>query len=378
MLGSLFQRPSNAIQATPWGDWPGDQQATSSGQSVSVDTAWQLLTVYGCTRFIADGVSTLPPQVFRDSPDGPVKLQTPGWILQPTPDMDFVAWCGQVLTSMLLAGDAFAFYVYEGVRLAGLLPIDPTKVQVRRERNRKVFVIDGKTYSTFEVLHIPALMMPGRDRGYAPVDAARELIGAGMSMEQFAGRFFDQGATLSGVIEVPGELAPEKAREMARLWSRRHGGKAKAHLPGVLQGGATWKPMGITNEQAQFLESRKFTASQIASQMFLIDPTEMGLPIEGSSLTYGNLEQRNARKVQVTYLPWIVRIEKALTALLPKPHYLKLNVNGLLRGDTKTRYETYEIGTRAGILLPDEARALEELPALPDGETPPQEGDDGP
>ena len=178
----------------------------------------------------------------------------------------------------------------------------------------------------------------------SPVEAARQTIGQGMSAQEYGARFFGQGASLSGVIEVPGTLEDKAARELAKRWSRDHSGPRKANLPGVLEGGAVWKPTGVTNEQAQFLETRKFAASEIASQMFLIDPAEMGLPVDGSSLTYANLEQRNARKVQVTYLPWMVRLERFISALLPTGQYAKFNVKGLLRGDTKTQYESYEIG----------------------------------
>jgi len=138
----------------------------------------------------------------------------------------------------------------------------------------------------------------------------------------------------------------------------------------------------VTNEQAQFLQTQQFTAAEIASFMFQIDPTEFGMSMDkGSSITYANLEQRNARKVAVTYLPWIVRLETAFSALLAQPRFMKFNVNGLLRGDLQTRYGSYETGITNGFLLRSEARAFEDLrpidgiddqpaPAPPEGGTP--------
>lgn len=367
VLGSLARRPQNAVQATAWGDWAGDQQ---QGRKVGLSNAWQLLTVYGCTRFIADGIATLPVDVLRRRSDGsPEEVRTPAWLERPSPDLEFVAWCTQVLSSLLLAGNAYCWQRYIEGRLVNLIPLDPSTVDVFRRDGRKWYRINGDEIDPFNILHIPGVMFPGSDVGLSPVEAARQIIGMGMSMEDFGARFFDQGSTLSGVIEVPGELAPEKARDMARSWSKAHSGTRKSHLPGVLQGGATWKQMGVTNEQGQFLESRKFTASQIASEMFLIDPSEMGLPVEGSSLTYANLEQRNARKVQVTFLPWIVRLERALTALLPRPQYVKFNVNGLLRGDMKTRFDSYAVGITNGFMTPNEARGFEDWESLPEGGT---------
>jgi HK97 family phage portal protein len=104
--------------------------------------------------------------------------------------------------------------------------------------------------------------------------------------------------------------------------------------------------------------------------MFMVDPTDLGIGVEGKSLTYANLEQRNTRRVQVTLLPWIVRIEAAISDLLFRPRYMKFNVNGLLRGDQKTRYESYQIGVTSGFLTPNEPRGWEELPLFPDGDVP--------
>lgn len=368
MLGSLFDRPRNAIQSTPWGDWSGSSSAVWSGSTVTPKTSTQLLTVYGCVRYIAEGIATLPVDVYREVNGAPVEMPKPRWLTQPTPDLDFVAWAGQFLSSLLLAGNFYGLKVYRDGILDQIIPLDPTTVVVHRDRRRKGYRVNGEEVDPFNILHVPGIMWPGSDTGMGPVEAARQSIGLGMAAQEYGGRFFDQDSTPSGVIEVPGELEPVKAREMARSWAKKHAGKGKVGLPGVLQGGAVWKPTAVNNEQAQFLETRRFTAAEIAAQMFLIDPPEIGIGVEGQSLTYTNQEQRNTRKVQVTFLPWIIRLENALTDLLPQPRYLKLNVNGLLRGDTKARFDAYAIGISSKFLVPNEARAFEEMPPLPDGD----------
>lgn len=379
VLGSLV-RPKAAVQATPWGDWGDTGSSTWAGQSVTHESSLQLLTVFGCNRFICDGISTLPVKVYRRDADGsPVEVRKPQIIDRPTMDLDFTSWATQVLTSLLLAGNFYGLKVWSDTRVSQIIPLDPTKVRVERVNGRKTYTVDTRQFTGMDIMHIPAVMWPGSDVGLSPVEAAMQTIGQGMSAQEFGAKFFGQGTTLSGVIEVPGDLEPEQAREMARSWSRKHGGKSKSNLPGVLQGGATWKPTQLSNEQSQFLETRKFTASEICSQMFQIDPAEMGLPVEGSSLTYANLEQRNARKVQVTFLPWITRLEAALTSVLPRPQYVKLNVNALLRGDTKTRFEAYRValGPNVPFMVPDEARELEDWEPLDDAlddPVTPQEG----
>lgn len=370
MLGSLFRSERRAIQATAWGEWPDSGGPTWAGHNVDTRSALQLLTVYGCNRFICDGISTLPIDTYREADGRKIPISKPRWLEEPAPELDTISWFTQQLTSILLAGNDYLFADYTDSGLSSLLPLDPTQTSVKRVRGRKVFLVAGVEFTSARIVHVPGVTFPGDDAGMSPVEAARQTIGAGMAVTEFAAKFFSQGANLSGVIEDPGELDPEKAKQTAKTWAQLHSGNRNAHLPGVLQGGAVWKSTGVTNEQAQFLETRGFTASEIAGELFLIDPTEMGLPaLPGASLTYQNLEQRNARKVQVTFLPWIVRLERALSALMLKPRYMKFNVEGLLRGDMKTRYEAYQIGLQSKFLVPNEPRAKEDLPPLPDGDT---------
>jgi HK97 family phage portal protein len=370
MLGSLFRSERRAIQATSWGAWPGDSSGPAwAGVEVDTKSSLQLLTVYGCNRFICDGIATLPLDELRDSAEGSKSVPKARWLEEPVPDLDPIAWLTQNLSSLLLAGDDFLFLDYTDRGLETLLPLDPSGVRVFRNRGRKVYGIGSEEFDSKRILHIPAVMFPGHDRGMSPVEAARQTIGAGMAVKEFAARFFGQGAVMSGVIEDPAPADANKARETARIFGRLHNGKDKAHLPGVLMGGAVWKSTGVTNEQAQFLETQGFTASEICGQMFMLDPTEMGLPaLPGSNLTYANLEQRNSRKVQVTFLPWIIRLEKALSALLPAPRYIKFNVGGLLRGDMLTRYQAHAIAIQNEFETPNEARSYEDMPPLPGGD----------
>lgn len=374
MLGSLWKQERRAIQATAWGSWGDDAAVSWAGAPVTNQTALQLLTVYGCNRFISDGIATLPVDTFRDEkqPDGKTKtteVPKARWLEEPAPGVDPIGWHTQNLTSLLMAGNTYLHLDYTDAGLTSLLPLDPGKVTVVRPRGRKLFHVANETFDSTQILHIPGVMFPGSDVGMSPVEAARQTIGAGLAVTEFAARFFGQGAVMSGVIEDPGPLDPQKAKETARIWGRLHGGKQKAHLPGVLQGGASWKPTGVTNEQAQFLQTRGFTSAEIASFLFLIDPSEFALFMgQGGSITYANLEQRNARKVQVTFLPWIVRLEKAFSSLLPRPRYVKFNVDALLRADTDTRYKAHAVGIQNKFMTPNEARALENLPPLPGGD----------
>jgi HK97 family phage portal protein len=363
MLAGIFKREERA-QATTWGVWQGEATSVVAGQRVDAESSMQLLTVYGCVRLITDSISTLPIDTYRRTgEDLKEEISKPRWLLQPTVDLDFTSWCTQVLTSLLLHGNAYvAVLRNEAGGIVELVPLDPMKVLVRRERGRKVYVIAGMIYDG-EVLHLKGLMLPGSDVGLSPVEYARQSIGLGLASVKFGSQFFEGEGNMPGVIEMPRTAQPDTLKAIAESWRRRRreGGRG---LPGVLQDGAVWKPTGVTNEQAQFLATRQFTAAEIAGQMFMVDPTELGIGVQGQSLTYANLEQRNARFVRVTLLPWIVRLERALAVLMMGDSYVKLNVDGLLRGDSLARAQSYELLAGIGVLTVDEIRDLEEKPPL--------------
>lgn len=385
MFGIRPRGDEERVLSPAWGEWQGEGGTpTYSGAKVNVPTATQLLAVYGCNRFICDGIATLPIDVFRKQGDIRVPSSRPRWLDQPTPDLDTISWLTQIITSLLLDGNFYGRLhrsQSNPLEIDEITPLDPMSVGVRREKGRKQFIVGGRAVDGFEMLHIPGVMLPGADVGMSVVEAARQTIGKGMAIDQFSGMFFSQGGTYGGVIEDPGPLDPTKARETARMWARLHSGTRNSHLPGVLQGGATWKATGVTPEQAQFLQTHQFNEADICAFMFQIDPTEMGVSLDkGSSVTYANMEQRNSRKVSVTYMPWMVRIERVLSSLLQSSRYIKFNVSGLLRADSTARWTNYETASRinaaaqatgdAPVMLTKEMRALEDWEPIPEADIP--------
>lgn len=384
MFRSLLQQ--RVVKDPGWGKWADGSDvlfegSTAAGQNVTQSSSLNLVTVYGCVSFISDLISTLPYGVFRDGQDGPEKITAPGWIEQPNDEADWVTFAGQVVSSWLLDGNIFALPLRRNTSVYEVLLPAPTSVQVTRERagGNRMWSIDGIPW-TSELVHVPAFMRAGDLRGMSPIEQARQAIGLGLGATDFGARFFGQGAVTSGVIETPGKLSEGAADRIRESWGTKHSG-ARVHLPGVLTEGAQWKATQLTNEQAQFLETRNYQAAEIAGQIFRVDPSELGLAVNGTSLTYQNIESRGIRLVQITLLPWIVRLERLITKLLPRPQYFKLNVAGLLRADLKTRYDSYRValGPNVPFLDVDEVRELEERgpmtdPPVSDTPEPPVEG----
>ena len=334
-----------------WGEWGSDVSSlTASGIRVTPTSSMQLLAVYGSVQLITNEISTLPRDFTGVEPD---------WLTDPTPDLNWIAWCGQVLMSWLLQGELYLFLMYSGVELIAAIPLDPAKCSVRREQGRKVVCVNG--IRNDNVVHFPALMMPGSDRGLSPVEMARQSIGLGLAAQEFGAKQFDGDLNMPGVIEMEKQAQPDTKKAMASMW-RRNRSRAGRGLPGILDDGAKWKATGITNEQAQFLETRQFTAAEIAGQMFLLDPSDLGIAVQGTSLTYANLAQRNTRRVQVTLMPWIRRLELVVTSLTRGT--FKLNVDARLRGDTRESYETLGVALDHDFMNIAEVREILNLDPL--------------
>lgn len=352
MLDALFREravsvPWDVSDDIGWGNWTGDNVT-----GINERTAAGLLAVYGSATFITDEISTLPVNI-----DG---ARRPQWVDQPSEGLDRVAWTGQIVWSLLMSGNCYLAVIGDPLNPAALDPLDPSKVSVERRNGRRMFTVAGMP-PRFPIVHIPGRMRPGDLVGMSPVEWARTSIGLGLAAQRYGRDWFDSDGNMPGVIEAPHPMQPETMRGLAAQWraKRLAGGKG---LPGVLQNGARWRATGVTNEQAQFLATRKYTAAEIAGQMFLLDPSDLGIPVDGTSLTYANLEQRNTRRMQVALMPWIRRIESQLSEVIPGGRY-RFDVDSRLRGNTRESYETLKVAIEAGFLTTDEARDILGLPA---------------
>jgi len=382
MIGRLIERRSGeqrTISSAPWRRWAaGDDISMPGGPPVSSQTAMNLLVVNGCVQLISDSIATMPVDVLRDRDPQPL----PTW-LEDGAEPDRIDLFGSIMNSLLLEGNTF-IAVGRGSRsqVASLDVLAPNRVRIDVGADgRPTFLIDEVVFGG-EMLMIRGLVMPGQIRGLSPIEAARQSIGVGLGGQDQAERFFRQGAVVPGVIHAKGDLSIEAMREIRDQWVANHSGSAKAHMPLVISGDTSFTPTWMSPEQAQFLQSRQFTDAQIAGQLFLVDPSMLGISSGGgSTLTYQNLEQRGHHLVRHTLLRWIVRLEKGLGRLLPPGQQLKLNVNHLMRGDLSSRYKSYEVAARinqlvgAPLLSVQEMRDLEDLGEMQDTglSNPPQE-----
>jgi HK97 family phage portal protein len=204
--------------------------------------------------------------------------------------------------------------------------------------------------------------MPGSDVGLSPVSMARHSLGLGLAAQEYGAKWFRDGASPSSVLETDQSMNTEQVRTVQQTWIASHGGRRR---PAVLSGGFKWKPVQITPEESQFLQTRQHQGLEVA-QMMGVPPHMIGIVDKTTSWGTG-IEQQSIGFVTYTLRPWLTRIEAALTDVLPRGQFVKFAVDGLLRGDQKSRYEAYQNAIDSGWRNPDEVRALEDLPPIPGG-----------
>ena len=359
---------------------------TTSGKPVNERTAMQTTAVYACVRILAEAIASLPLHVYEYQDDGGKKLvhDHPLYYLlhdEPNPEMTSFVFRETLMSHLLIWGNAYAQIIRDGAgRVLGLYPLLPDKMDVQRDDRGNIYYVYSrnsnenpmfKEYGNIklkaeDVLHIPGLGFDGLI-GYSPIAMAKNAVGMTLACEEYGASFFANGANPGGVLEHPGVLKdPSKVRES---WNSVYRGVNNAHKIAVLEEGMKYQQIGIPPEEAQFLETRKFQINEIA-RLYRIPPHMVG-DLDKSS--FSNIEQQSLEFVKYTLDPWVIRWEQSLQRSLLLPgekgkYFIKLNVDGLLRGDYQSRMNGYAVGRQNGWFSANDIREMENMNPIPDEE----------
>jgi len=338
---------------------------TRSGVAVDTDQALRLSAVWACRRLLADTISTLPVDAFRTGSRQPVD-PAPSILTMPAADTPIDEWLDQVVMSATGGGNAFGLVVARAgaaMRPTQLEPLDPARVVpvVRPDRTIE-WRLDGREIDKADLWHFRRYPVPGRPLGLSPIAYHAETVGLGLAAQGYGAQYFGDAADPRGLLSTDQHLSRGQAMQVHDVWMAM---KKDRRDIAVLGNGVKWERVAIAPEESQFLETQKFSVAQVC-RIYGVPP-EMVASEAGGSLTYANVEQRDLSLLKYAIGPWLRRLETRLSMLLPRGMYAKFNAGGLLRTDLKTRYESYEIGLRAGFLTVDEARELEDREPLPAG-----------
>jgi HK97 family phage portal protein len=352
--------------------------ASNTGVPVTPFTALQAAAVYSCIRAISQDIAMLQPFLrrrlggggYRREPRHPLNKL----FRRPNKWQTWFEFIGYAVTSICLRGNAFI--VVERDKDANpieLVPVAPDRVTMMlsddgelwyRINSRRLGY--GIVVPPDDMIHIKNISMDGYV-GVSPIAIAQDVIGLALATQQHGGVLFRQGGQIGGVIEHPGVLSKEASDRIANSWRDTHAGVQNSHKAAVLEEGMKFNKIAITNEEAQFLETRRFQVIDIC-RLYGVPPHRLG---ELDKATLNNIEQQNQQYVDSALKPTARSIEQLFDHhLLFDDERLtlecKLDFDDMTRGDMKTRYEAYQIGTLNGWLNRNEVRAKENLDPIPD------------
>ena len=379
MISGLLVRLLNPRADSPspdddaWYGAVGSSMLAQAGVRVDADTALKIATVFRCVSILTGTFAMLPFGIYADQSNGAKKRASDlplDYLLSAEPNryQDSFQWREMIFGHILLRGNLYC-RIIPGTRgpVGELIPMHPDSVTPERLPDGtvryKVRLQTGQTeiLNRDDVFHVPGLSSDGLT-GLSVVGLMRETLGLALATESYGARFFSQNAQPSGVLTIPGTLEEEALARLSKSWQETHSGLANSHKIAILEQGLDWKQVGMTSEDAQFLQTRSFQRNEITTA-FGIPPHMVGDTEKSTSWGTG-IEQQTIGFVVWTLLPWLVRFEQAVNRQLiigPQPLYSKFNVKGLLRGDSAARYSAYAIARQWGLQNANEIRALEDM-----------------
>lgn len=340
------------------------------GRFVTVDDALTIPTVYRAVTILATAVAQLTVTAVRGG-----REVTPAPPLVTRPDVHLTPAAFLKRTVIGLAGTGNAYwrhYRNPAGQVVNVEALNPLATTIEYRDGRKLYHYADpyhyqgrpQTFTADQISHLRLLEVPGHYLGLGPIQAARSSLTGALDLRDYAGNWFADSAIPTGVLSTSSQLTPEQAGQYKDRWKATQATRDVA----VLGQGLTYEPIILNPADAQFLESQQFSVTDIA-RLFGIPAAYLLAEVNGSAMTYQNLEQADTAFLRYTLMTYLGEIEGALSALLPHGQTARFNVDGLLRPDSKARAEVNSIYHGLGVLTTNEIRAAEGLPPVPGGDT---------
>jgi HK97 family phage portal protein len=339
--------------------------------SVTIDTALTVPAVAAAVAFLPRTLAALPMHAYRRTKDGPVKIAGKMETViheNPNPLMDSFKFRQYFWQQVFTGGRGLAWIERAGANIEAIWPFDPTKVTIKRNGLRLVYRHENRDYPAEDVIDIPFMLKADQTAHYGPVNLAAKAIQLALAMNDYASGFFAGGGVPPLALTGPLPAGPEAIRRAQADIKRAVDAAKKNNEPVFpIPAGYKLEPVGLDPAKGQMEAARRFQIEEIARgwqlpPVFLQDLTHG---------TFSNVEQQDLHLVKHLIGQWAQALEGEMNlklfGRLNGNRYVEHNVDGLLRGDFKTRMEGLSKGIQNAILTPNEARSLENRPAMPKG-----------
>lgn len=368
-VGNTYKRADSGLtNPQQWfQDALNEGGSSYTGAVVNRDSAMSISAVFSCIRVLSEAVSSLPLFIYKRTKEG--KRKAPEHLLYnvlhsiPNKEMSSMQMREAMMTQLLLYGNAYAQIIRNRAdKVVGLYPIVSERVGLRRIDGQLLYVIENapkEFYTNKEIFHVKGLSFDGIS-GMSVLKYGKQSMGMSLGVRQYGANLFSNGARPSGIIEHPGKVSDQAAKNLSESWNRQYQGLDNSNKTAILEEGAKFNPISIPPEDAQFIQTQKFTVEEIA-RLYNVPLHMIGYL---DKATFSNIENQSIGFVVNTLRPWLVRWEQEISRTLltekeREDFYAEHVVDGLLRGDSKTRNEAYAIGRNNGWLSANEIRELE-------------------
>lgn len=363
---SLFFRSVEAERRSiDWADvWGAGGYDAFIPTDLEAEWALRIVPVYAAVSLIADQLATLPARTYRGQGVDRQQIPNAGFMSDFNESFTWVDWVHQLMASLLLRGNAYGVCYRSGPYVSRVEWLNPQRVFVDESKTYPVYTIAGGQELTDyahggQIIHVRAFVRPGWFRALSPIGLFREQFEFQHQAVRYGKDWFEGGGVPTGTLQnTQATMDAKDVRRAKSLFLEQ----MKRPGPVALDKNWTYTKVGLTAEEAQFLQTIKAGATQIAA-IYRVAPEDIGGE-SGKSMTYKTLEQDQQRFNIRTLLPWAVRIESALNQLLPRPQYMKFDMDGLARPTFAERLSSNETALRSGQKTLQEVRAEDNRPML--------------
>lgn len=332
---------------------------------VNTASALTLIPVSRSISVLETAAMQIPIDVYR----GEEQIASPAWI--ETPDIENnvsrAEWIGSTVVHLAQSGNAF-WYITRGARgISNVRILHPELVSITSDTYGKyIYNYNGTQIPSENIKHIKLWSKPNWNSvlGEGPIQRHKYILRSALDLQDYADNWFRRSGVPTGILSTPEFLSEDVAvsNKKAFIESQRERSVA------VLSNGLAYDNISLNPEEAQFLENQKFVTRQIAN-MFGVPSIYLGLSIEGQGMTYTNGNEDRNKLYEDGLQPYLVRIEQAISDLLPRGQEAKFNLTQFLRPNQLVRFQSYAIALDKQFMTPNEVRELEGMQMIAGGDS---------
>lgn len=334
--------------------------------NVTIDSALTVPAVACAVAFLSRTMATLPTHAYRDTKDGPARLtgKTAVTIHEAPNDLMGTAKFWQYFWQQVFTGGrGLAWIERNGPHIEALWPMDPRKTTVKRTGFDLVYKFENKEYPAADVIDIPFMLRADQVSHYGPIKLASKAIQLALAMNDYGSTFFAGGGVPPLALVGPLPAGPGAVeRALSDVQRAIDTARASAKPIVTIPPGYELKPIGFDPAKGQMTEARLYQVQEIG-RAFQLPPAFLQDLSKG---TFANVEQQDLHLVKHLVGQWARLLEDELNLKLfgrfKSGRYVELNLDGLMRGDFKSRIEGIARAIQTAQMTPNEARALENRP----------------